>query len=121
MRDHTKLRAFEFADKLVLEVYPATRRFPRDERFGLSSQLRRAALSIASNIVEGCARNSKADYLRFIDMAYGSAREAQYQLSVAFRLGYLDEPQYNALQQLSEQTSKLLGALAKALRQQPIE
>ena len=118
MRDHTKLRTFESADRLVLEVYRATRQFPRDEQFGLTAQVRRACVSIASNIVEGCARRTEADYLHFLDMAYASSREAQYQLSLAFRLGYLIQADYDALRQVSEQTSKLLGALTKALRQQ---
>jgi four helix bundle protein len=77
MRDHTKLRAFELADRLALRVYLKTSAFPRDEQCGLTSQLRRAAVSIASNIVEGCARSSLADYLRFLDMTYGSACELQ--------------------------------------------
>ena len=75
MRDHTKLRAFELADELALLVYQHSREFPREEQFGLTSQLRRATVSVASNIVEGCARHSLADYLRFLDMAYGSARD----------------------------------------------
>ena len=71
MRDHTKLRAFELADSLALEMYRVTSGFPRHEQFGLTQQMRRAAVSCASNIVEGCARNTHADYLRFLDMAYG--------------------------------------------------
>jgi four helix bundle protein len=86
MRDHRKLRAFELADALVMSVYSATRTFPKDEMFGLTSQLRRASVSIASNIVEGCARNSEADFLRFLDMAFGSIREVEYQLTIARRL-----------------------------------
>ena len=116
MRDHTKLRAFESADKLVLEVYRATRQFPKDELFGLTAQVRRACVSIASNIVEGCARRTEADYLHFLDMAYASAREAQYQVSLAFRLGYLDDTNCGVLHALCEQTAKLLGALINALR-----
>ncbi|MFN9627748.1 MAG: four helix bundle protein [Planctomycetota bacterium] len=64
MRDHTKLRAFEIADFIVIEAYRVTRAFPKEEMFGLTSQIRRAAMSIASNIVEGCARSSEGDYLR---------------------------------------------------------
>ena len=97
MRDHRKLRAFELADQLALAVYQHTSAFPRSEMFGLSSQMRRAAVSVASNIVEGCARDSSADYLRFLDMAYGSARELEYQLSLARRLGYLSESSHVAL------------------------
>ena len=88
MRDHKKLRAFELADALVLNVYRATRGFPDDEKFGLTSQLRRAAISIASNIVEGAARSSRPEYVRFLEIAYGSAKEVEYQISIAERLGY---------------------------------
>ncbi len=78
MRDHTKLRAFELADRLALAVYQHTRGFPREELFGLTAQLRRTAVSVPSNIVEGCARNSEADYLHFLDISYASSRETEY-------------------------------------------
>lgn len=114
MRDHTKLDVFHVADKLVLLVYTKTVTFPKAEMFGLTSQMRHCALSIPSNIVEGCARNSEADYLRFLDMAYGSARELQYQISVAERLGYLK--QADEIKLLAEQVAKQLNALIRSLR-----
>ena len=89
MRDHRRLRAFELADRLVLDVYRHTRTFPREGLFGLSAQIRRSSLSIPSNIVEGCARHSEADYVRFLDIAFASARELEYQPSIAERLGYV--------------------------------
>ncbi|HPO14458.1 MAG TPA: four helix bundle protein [Candidatus Hydrogenedentes bacterium] len=116
MRDHTKLRAFELADELVLEIYTATKAFPKEEMFGLTSQLRRAALSIASNIVEGCARTSSADFLHFLDMAYGSAREVEYQVSVAYRLGYFYVEMYKTLKSKCEETGKVLNGLIRSLR-----
>jgi four helix bundle protein len=116
VRDHKKLRAFDLADKLAIEVYRATRSFPREEQFGLMAQLRRSAVSVASNIVEGCARSSEADYLRFLDIAYGSARELDYQLSLAHRLGYFSEAQYTPVRGLSEESSKVLGGLIRSLR-----
>ncbi|MCA9108109.1 MAG: four helix bundle protein, partial [Planctomycetales bacterium] len=79
MRDHSKLRAFELADSLAVETYKKTRQLPKDELFGLTSQMRRAAVSVASNIVEGCSRNSTTEYVRFLEIAYGSARELEYQ------------------------------------------
>ena len=72
MRDHTKLRAFELADEVAVLVYRVTAGFPREELYGLTSQMRRAAVSVPSNIVEGCARDSQADYIRFLYIAgYG--------------------------------------------------
>ncbi len=69
MRDHTKLRAFDLADTLAVEIYKLTRGFPKEELFGLVSQMHRAAVSIPSNIVEGCARHTEADYIHFLDIA----------------------------------------------------
>ena len=116
MRDHRKLRAFQLADNLVLSVYSATRTFPREEQFGLTSQLRRAAVSIASNIVEGCARQSQADYIRFLDMAFGSVREVEYQLTVAHRLGYLSDDVAGELTYEADETAKVLAGLLRSLR-----
>ena len=116
MRDHRKLRAFELADALVLAVYAATKAFPKEELFGLTSQLRRGALSIASNIVEGCARSSQADYVRFLDLALGSAREVEYQLSVAHRLGYLPDDVATDLSRQADETARVLVGLIRSLR-----
>lgn len=91
MRDHRNLRAFQLADELALLVYRETVGFPKEELFGLTAQIRRAAVSVASNIAEGCGRSSDADFLRFLDMANGSLRELQYQISLAHRLGYLTQ------------------------------
>ena len=116
MRDHTKLRAFDLADKLALAIYSATRRFPREEMFGLTAQLRRASVSTPSNIVEGCARFSKAEYIHFLDTAYGSAKEVEYQLSIAWRLGFLPDSEGTEIQNLAIETAKVLNGLIRSLR-----
>jgi four helix bundle protein len=116
MRDPQKLTAYQLADELVLAVYRHTARMPAAERFGLTLQMRRAAVSITSNIVEGCARHSESDYLRFLDMALGSACEIEYQLSLALRLGYLPEAEHPAVAELASRTAKTLNALTRALR-----
>ena len=110
MRDHTKLRAFELADQFALLVYKHTATFPREEQFGLTSQVRRAAVSVPSNIVEGCARPTQADYVNFLDIAYGSASEAKYQLSLAFRLGFLNAESNNVLASCADELTRLLLA-----------
>jgi four helix bundle protein len=116
MRDPKKLQAFQLADQLALAVYDATRAFPKEEQFGLAAQLRRAAVSVPSNIVEGCARDSQSDYLRFLGIAYGSASEVLYQLSLDFRLKYLSVDEYRTLEALCEETCKTLNGLISSLR-----
>lgn len=114
MRDHTKLRAFELADDVALLTYKHTVDFPKHEQFGLISQMRRAAVSVPSNIVEGCARESAADYIRFLDIAFGSLRELEYQLSLASRLGFAKGA--DELSAKVTETSKVLGSLIRSLR-----
>lgn len=116
MRDHTKLKAFELADTLVLHIYQATASFPTTEQYGLTSQLRRAAVSIVSNIVEGSARESMAEYTHFLSIAYGSAKEVEYQISLAYRLGYLHQADYEPLNSQCAETSKVLNALVRSLK-----
>jgi four helix bundle protein len=116
MRDHLKLRAFQLADELVFSVYKITSNFPKDEVFGLTSQIRRAGVSIASNIVEGCARESEMDYHRFLDMAFGSLKEMHYQFGLAVRLGYCDEKDSVSYELKFVETEKVLGALVRTFR-----
>ena len=89
-RDFKKLDVFHLGDGLVIEIYRATRQFPVDERYGLQAQLRRATVSVPSNIVEGSARGSNRDYAHFLRIALGSASEARYLVSVAARLEFFD-------------------------------
>ncbi len=116
MRDHKKLRAFELADEMALLIYRHTVMFPNEERYGLTSQMRRCAVSIASNIVEGCARHTQADYLRFLDISLGSARELEYQISLVKRLQYLDTEIAESLEKKSIETVKVLYSLIHSLR-----
>ena len=116
MRDHTKLRAFEIADKVAILIYYITAKFPREELYGLTSQMRRAAVSVPSNIVEGCARDTQADYQRFLTMAFGSLRELHYQLSLSKRLGFLSDEDLSIIEPKVTETEKVLNGLIKALR-----
>ena len=116
MRDHNKLKAFELADQVALAIYKVTRSFPQDEVYGLTSQMRRAAVSVPSNIVEGCARSSQQEYTRFLDIAFGSLRELMYQFSLASRLGYVPASSTTGIQESLLETERVLSALIRSLR-----
>ena len=111
-RDHRKLRVFQMADELVVRVYHATRILPVQERFGLQSQIRRAAVSTASNIAEGCARKTSREYRHFLNVACGSGAEARYLLTFATRLQMLPQA---AGGKLDADYEALLGAMHKLL------
>jgi four helix bundle protein len=112
-RDHRKLDAFKLADQMVLDVYRITANFPVAERYGLQAQLRRAAVSTPTNIVEGCARDGEGDYARFLDIAFGSSREVLYLLTVANRLNFLDD---RRTEQLTKHGNRVAGALLSLQR-----
>ena len=116
MRDHTKLRAFELADEVAVLIYRTTKRFPKEEIYGLTAQMRRAAVSVPSNIVEGCARESQAEYLRFLEIAFGSLRELHYQFGLARRLGYAAESDVLECDSKMVETEKVLSALLRSMR-----
>lgn len=116
MRDHKKLRAFALADEVVLQVYLLTREFPEQERYGLTSQMRRAAVSIPSNIVEGCARETQSEYLRFLEIAFSSLRELHYQFDLSLRLGYCNGKDVSGCEAKLIETEKVLSALLRSMR-----
>jgi len=101
-----ELEVWQISDGLALEIYKATKSFPKDELFGLTSQLRRAALSIPTNIVEGCSRMGKRELARFVAIALGSLGEVKYLLHFSRRLDYLSSEQYAEFTEIL----KLLGA-----------
>lgn len=103
--------AIGFADL----VYTLTRQFPDEERFGLTSQMRRAAVSISSNIAEGCSRASRVDYSRFIEIAAGSVFEVVSQATIGRNQGFLSEASYQQLYQAAEKQSRMLSGLRKSL------
>jgi four helix bundle protein len=118
-RDPRKLEAFVLADALVLDVYRATTKFPADERYGLQAQLRRGAVSVAANLVEGCARRTKRDYLHFVGISIGSASEVRYLLGVAHRLGYLEPHAAQDMMHRYGRVVRALQSLVTALTAEP--
>ena len=116
MRDFHSLQVWERAHRLTLAVYRETVSFPTEERYGLTSQLRRGAASVASNIAEGCGRGTDLDFARCLDIAAGSASEVEYQLLLARDLVLLAEPTHRELDEKVVEVRRMLAALIQRLR-----
>ena len=117
MRDHRKLEVFHFAHELVLMTYKITKGYPRHEIYGLTSQMRRAAVSVVANIVEGAARQSRTEYLRFLEISLGSLRELGYFLDLSRKLGFLSEEASLVVTGKHDLTIRKLVRLVKSLQQ----
>jgi four helix bundle protein len=115
-RDFRRYAVYHKAHQLVLEVYRRSEAFPDRERFGVVSQLRRAALSIPTNLAEGAGRTSDAEFARFVDIALGSGSEVEYLLVLSGDLGYLSIEDGAQLNAQTIEVKKMLHALARRLR-----
>jgi four helix bundle protein len=119
MQDARNLEVSEYAHRLAVATYRHTESFPSAERFGITSQMRRAAVSIASNIAEGCGRRSNRELLTFLHIAVGSGKELACQLRISTDLGYGDAASAKQLGSDCERVTKMLSRLITFLRNQP--
>ena len=109
-----KLKVWEKAKGYTLGIYKVTKKFPKEERYGLTSQIRRAAVSIVSNLAEGTARQTGKDKAHFTTVAYSSLMESVNQLIISYELEYLDKDKYLELRSKAEEISRMLTALRAA-------
>jgi four helix bundle protein len=116
VRNYRDLAVWQKGMDIVLAVYQVTKSFPDDERFGLTSQLRRAAVSVPANIAEGHARSSTKDYLRYISIAIGSLAETATFIELAGRLNYSDIAELRKIFEMTAEERRMLRALQKSLR-----
>ena len=116
-KNFTDLIAWKKAHEFVLEVYKITKQFPAEERFALCSQFQRAAVSIPANIAEGYKKLSKADKLRFMNIAQGSLEECRYYILLSYDLSYIDSDRYNNMNQSIEEVSRLLNAYYRGIKE----
>lgn len=115
-KGYQKLNVYNEANKLVLDVYRITVRFPKSELFGLISQMRRCAISVVANIIEGQARNTKKEFRQFLYIANGSLAELEYYLELSLALEYIPLKEYNDLEQQRIVAGSLLGGLIKSIK-----
>jgi len=113
MRPHEQLDVWKKAIDFVVAIYRATEAFPKEERFGLISQLRRAAVSIPANIAEGAARKSPKEFAHFLSNSQGSASEVETELLIARRLGYMQETEYHGLLSVLDDIGRMLTGLSR--------
>jgi four helix bundle protein len=111
MQDFRKLKMWEKAHQLTLAVYKVTVKFPKEETYGLISQIRRAAASIPTNMAEGCGRDTEPEFNRFMQIAMGSACETEYQLLLAKDLGYLGNDDYLKMNEQLSEIKRMLSTL----------
>lgn len=116
IKSFTDLNAWKIGHKLVLSIYKITNSFPKEEQFGLTNQIRRAIVSVTSNIAEGFSRNSYKEKVQFYSMALGSLTEVQNQLIIAVDLNYIKKDDFMLLSEQTITTSKLLNGLIKKSR-----
>lgn len=116
MRDFHELKVWQKAHEVTLDVYRATKVFPREEQFGLSAQLRRSCESVAANIAEGCGRSGDGEFARFLTIAMGSASETEYHLLVAKDLGYLESASYDHLRGSIVEVKRMLTGLIQKVK-----
>ena len=118
MFNFEKLEVWQEAINFADTVYTLTRTFPDGERFGLTNQMRRAAVSISSNLAEGSSRSSRPDFARFVEIATGSMFEVVSQATISKQQGFLSETDFNRLHGACEKQSKMLSGLRKSLLEQ---
>jgi four helix bundle protein len=116
MQDFRQLKVWEKAHSLTLDIYKSSMAFPREEVYGLTSQMRRAPASIGANIAEGTCRKGDADFARFLQIAMGSASELEYHLLLARDLSLLKTPDYERLSGQAVEVKRMLVSLMKTLR-----
>lgn len=115
MHRHKELKIWKESMNLVIDIYEVTQSFPENERFGLTSQMRRSALSIPSNIAEGADRGGSKEFVRFLAIAKGSTSELETQMEIAQRLGLIDQMKFNLLSDKIEYINNMNFRLAQKL------
>lgn len=117
MKDFKDLKVWQKAYELTTSIYSVSRAFPRDEIYGLTSQLRRAAVSIGANIAEGCGRRSDGEFVRFLQIARGSASEVEYHLLLSRDLKFMDDSGFQNLHRKLVEVQRMLTSLVSAVEQ----
>ncbi len=116
MRPHEKLDVWKKSVDFVVDIYKATERFPSDEKFGLTSQIRRASVSIPANIAEGAGRKSNKEFINFLSIAQGSASEVSTEILIAYRLEYIDLATFTNLNNNLDNIGRMITGLANHLK-----
>ena len=116
MQNYKDLKVWEKAHQFTLMVYEASKHFPKEELYGLTNQLRRSAYSIPANIVEGCGKNTKADFANFLNIALGSANESEYFILLTKDLAYINTEKFETLSKLINEIKAMLIALIAKVR-----